>query len=318
METVPCNLCRSTNNTLVLEARDYITQTIHKVVRCSDCNLVFVNPRPEIKEIGEYYPALYYGDEPFSYEKIDAENRFKTLSKYISPGCRVLDIGCGRGLVLEKCKQNGCETWGTELSQLSSQYAREKLKLRILDKHLTDCAFSEDYFDIVTMYHSLEHQFDPLSVLREVHRILKPEGKLVLEVPRFNCRTSSRFKANWFHLDVPRHLYQFEDETLEKLLLTSGYSIIQRKKYSIMYDAFGAMQSLLNVCCSRKNLLNDLNTKRITIKDVLKTGITRNVLDLILSIYAQYLLFPLFLLIFWCRALSNNGGTLIYVSKKLK
>lgn len=316
MEFITCNLCHSKISSFLFEAQDYITGSKHKLVRCENCRLVYVNPRPGMEEISEYYPATYYGKEPFTYERIDAESRFKIIKNMLQPSSRVLDIGCGRGLVLGKCSNMGCEVYGTELSLTSSWYAREVLKLKIFNKHLIDCSFADDYFDLITMYHSLEHLEDPLGNLREIYRVLKPGGILVIEVPRFNSWMSVLFKGNWFHLDVPRHLYHFEDNTLEQLLNAVDLKVIKKKRYAILYDAFGGLQSVLNCCCIKKNLLNDINTKRYSAKDFFVSGTTRDKIELGLSLLGQLILFPLFLMISISMAIFNRGGTLVFVSKK--
>ncbi|KIH75855.1 Ubiquinone/menaquinone biosynthesis C-methylase UbiE [Geoalkalibacter ferrihydriticus] len=277
-----------------------------------------VNPRPTVDEIGRYYPDLYYGEQPFLYEKLDASSRFKQVRRYVKSGDRVLDVGCGRGLVLDKLKNIGCDVVGTELSEHSSKYAREILGIDILRKNLEECSFESGSFDCVTMFHSLEHLYDPLGALREVHRILKPNGRALVEVPRFDSIYSSIFKDKWFHLDVPRHLYHFEDKTLSGMLKKAGFEVVDIKKYAIMYDSFGALQSLLNCICHDFNLLNDLNTKRKLPGDIFQSGDMRQKFDLVLSFAAQGVLYLPMVFLAYALMLFNAGGTLrIWAQKKV-
>lgn len=316
METVTCDICSSKNFSLIFESKDYITGTLQKIVRCRNCGFVYVNPQPSVTELKDFYPQTYYGKNPFFYEKIDVSFRFKQVRKLLKKESKVLDIGCGRGLVLSRLKKIGCEVWGTELSEISSKYAREILGLNIINKNLEDCAFKKNSFDVVTMFHSLEHLIHPLKSVKEIYRILKPGGILIIEVPRFDSFHSRIFKDKWFHLDVPRHLFHFNDQTLEKLVTTAGFSVITKKRYSIMYDSFGALQSILNSLCSKQNLLNDLNTKRITISEIMKSRQKRLIMDSTISLVLQTLLFiPLVILTIILSPL-NIGGTLTLYAKK--
>lgn len=310
MDSTPCQLCWSKIYSELFDAQDYITRKHFKVIRCNGCHVVRVDPVPSAAEIGDYYPELYYGDTPFLYEKMDAAGRFKKVRPYVASGSRVLDVGCGRGLVLGKLHEVGCKVVGTELSAHSSKYAREVLGLEIHQKSLEDCAFEDDSFDVVTLFHSLEHLLDPLSSLREVCRILKPGGRMLVEVPRFDSFYANIFRDKWFHLDVPRHLYHFEDKTLEELLKNAGFALDDVKKYDIMYDSFGALQSLLNGLCSDFNLLNDLNTKRKSVAELLRAGTVRQKTDVAISLTGQALLYLPLVAMAYALVPFNIGGTL--------
>jgi len=317
MKFVECDLCKSIGYTLVFESMDYITNTPQKVVRCQQCGLVYVNPQPDADELGDHYPRVYYGEEPFLYEKLDAYSRFKRIRNFVTKGSTVLDIGCGRGLVLSRLKEIGCEVRGTELSDTSSKYAKNVLQLNIINRDLKDCGFNSDYFDVITMFHSLEHMISPLATLKEVYRILRPGGTLLVEVPDFGSIYSKIFKEKWFHLDVPRHLFHFTAHTLEKSLLTAGFSVFKQTRYAIMYDSFGALQSLLNYICLKSNLLNDFNTKRIKLKDNLSWSHKRVLLDIIISLLFQTIFYiPLFVFSYFL-SIFNVGGTLVLYARKL-
>lgn len=315
MET-SCPVCSGKQFSSLFMARDYITDLFFNVARCAACRLVQVHPRPASDELGRFYPELYYGDQPFFYERVDASSRFRQVSRQVKAGDRVLDVGCGRGLVLAKLRERGCAVVGTELSAHSSKYAREQLGLEILQKNLGDCAFPDNAFDCITLFHSLEHLPDPLDELRELHRIVKPGGRILVEVPRFDSFYSKIFRDKWFHLDVPRHLYHFEDDTLMPLLEKGGFEVIEVKKYDFMYDSFGAVQSLLNCVCSEFNLLNDLNTKRKSIGDLFRAGTRRQKADVVMSLAGQVILYPMFVLLAFVLAPFNIGGTLRVWARK--
>ncbi|RJO61249.1 class I SAM-dependent methyltransferase [candidate division WS5 bacterium] len=318
MNKIPCNICKSLENIPVFLASDYITKTMHHLVKCKNCGLAFVNPQPTKDEMPKFYPEVfYYSEEPFFYDKINARLRYKELQKVIKKRTgRILDVGCGRGMLLKTFKESGWVVAGTELSSVSARYAREVMDVEVLSKNIEDCNFANDYFDVITLFHSLEHLCDPMASLNVIKKLLKSDGILIIVVPRFNSVYSNIFKDKWFHLDVPRHLFHFDDRSLERLLTTAGFDILKTKRYSLLYDSFGALQSILNFVCSEFNLLNNLNTGRVRFQDIMKSGNRRLVVDLIVSYLSQALLFPPLFLIAALLSIINIGGTLtVYVRK---
>lgn len=316
MHSTTCDLCDSQHSFPVYDTNDYITGKPQQVVRCANCSLVYVNPQPDPSELGDYYPEVYYGDTPFLYEKLDANSRFNNVKGFVQKGNIILDIGCGRGLVLSRLKEIGCEVWGTELSAVSSKYARESLGLDIINKNLEDCAFPDNHFDVVTMFHSLEHHVSPTKTLTEVYRILKTGGILIVEVPRFDSVYSTIFGDKWFHLDVPRHLFHFNENTLEKLFTKAKFRVIKKKQFDIMYDSFGALQSILNFLCSKPNLLNDINTKRTSFKSILISKQYKILIEALLSFILQIILYLPLILVSILLAQMNKGGTLKFFATK--
>ncbi len=317
MRGASCNLCGSSEAIPLFSTRDYITHTMHNLVKCKSCGLTYVNPQLKKDELPAFYPATYYGGKPFFYEIVDAHSRYKWLHKIVGKHTgKLLDVGCGKGLLLKLFAQSGWEVAGIELSDNSARYATEVLGLRVLNKDIDNCDFSEESFDLITSFHSLEHLNDPLSALKTIGWLLKPDSLLIVQVPRYNSFYSKIFGDRWFHLDVPRHLYHFNDQTLEKLLERAGFHIFKRKKFVLMHDAFGALQSILNLLCSRMNLLNDLNTKRVRLTDIIKARKKRPLIDAMISLSLQTLVFPLLFFLAALFAVFNTGGTLTYYAKK--
>lgn len=315
MEYSKCNLCGSNNLGKVFNAVDYITGELHGVIRCKECGLVFVNPQPDIKEIGRFYPDIYYGMEPFLYEKIDNFSRLRKIKRMYSPPCKLLDIGCGKGLLLHSLKMKDFEVYGIELSENSARYAKEKLGINVKTKDIKDCEFQPDYFDVITMFHSLEHMKDPKQTLKAIHSILKNDGILIIEVPKFDSLYSRIFKDKWFHLDVPRHLYHFEEKTIKSMLKTTGFSIKKISNHSIIYDVFGNVQSLLNYLCSKMNILNDMSTNRLTFTSMWHKN-KRLIFDALLGYFLFPFIFTIFMVISMMLVPFNIGGTLIIYARK--
>jgi 2-polyprenyl-3-methyl-5-hydroxy-6-metoxy-1,4-benzoquinol methylase len=312
-----CNVCGSPENIPLFSTIDYISRTSHTLVKCKSCGLTYVSPQPTKEELSSFYPNKYYGTEPFLYEKADARSRFKMLHKTLGERRgRLLDVGCGKGLLLKLFKDSGWQVTGTELSEHSAQYARETLGIAICSEDIEKCNFQDQYFDVITLFHSLEHLMDPTSWLKTVKRLLKPNGLLIIQVPRFNSFYSKIFKNKWFHLDVPRHLFHFDDNTLENLLSAASFRVFEKKRYVLMHDSFGALQSILNCVCSEYNLLNDINTKRKSVKEIMNSPKKRLKIDLIISLLSQVFLFPLLFVLAAFLSIFNIGGTLTYYATK--
>jgi SAM-dependent methyltransferase len=141
---------------------------------------------------------------------------------------RLLDIGCGSGLLLREMSRLGWEVWGIEPDEAVARSVVRRLGLsseRIFLGGAEFAQFPAESFDLVTMSHVLEHLHDPQLVLRNVHRWLRPHGKLRILVPNVGSLESGMFGRFWFGLEVPRHLYHFDPATLYRLLGECGFAI---------------------------------------------------------------------------------------------
>lgn len=229
--------------------QDYITGDRFLVARCHRCGLDVTAPVPESVE--RYYPSSYYGSGRRFNPIIEwlLNNLYAYRARQIeskqNPG-KVLDIGCGRGLLLNKLRERGWEPRGTELSEEAAAYARHKLNLPVTTEELEECHFPDEEFDLVILWHVLEHVEEPRAMLREVSRILKPGGVLLVAVPNFGSWESRWSGPGWFHLDVPRHLTHFTPRSLRGSLEQAGLALISTNFFSTEYDFFSFVQSTQN------------------------------------------------------------------------
>ena len=111
---------------------------------------------------------------------------------------------------------------------------------------LVDAGYPEAHFDQVIIWHVFEHLLDPRRTLEEIHRVLKPGGRLILAVPNFSSFQARATGPAWFHLDLPRHLYQFPLAALDQLLERVGFAVESEHHFSLRQNPFGWVQSLLN------------------------------------------------------------------------
>lgn len=262
MEEAACNVCGATSPARLFTATDYLTRERFAVVRCSRCALAFVSPRPSAPELGRYYPAVYYGTRRSGFEAITVRRRARRVERLHgrAPG-RVLDVGCGHGGMLRLLRARGWQVVGTEFGARPDEPA-DDLDLRYAP--LEACGFPPDSFDVVTMWHVLEHMPDPQATLREVRRILAPGGRFLVAVPNFGSLQARLTGPDWFHLDVPRHLFHFRPDDLATLLGRAGFQVEQARRFSFEYDTFGFVQSVLNRILGYPNLLFDVLAHRGT------------------------------------------------------
>lgn len=238
-----CPLCGAEQGARLFDAADPLSSDRFDVRRCPRCRLVYVSPRPSQERMRAYYPDGYFGKRHPVFKEFFMGLRVRAL-RGRSRG-RVLDIGCGRGDFLMACRREGWEVAGVEQSGTPIMELRAGLGLDVVATE--DLAAQPDStFDAVTMWHVFEHLVDPREMLRQSHRLLRPDGVLVLEVPNFGSWQARMGFPCWFHLDVPRHLLHFDRAALTAILEAEGFRAETWGTFSAEYDVFGMLQSLLN------------------------------------------------------------------------
>lgn len=204
-ESVTCNLCGSDERELLFELRDYrlrVDDMIWSAVRCRQCGLGYLSPRPTKSEIFRYYPRRYFDHRSSLLE------RFRRQATYVrgSRG-RLLDIGAASGEFLLVMRDRGWEVLGIE----ASDEADNRHNLPILRGHFPeDCDLPPKSFDVITAWAVFEHLHDPAAAFQLCAHLLSPGGRLIIQVP--NLRS---VQSRWaLREDVPRHLYFFTPNTL--------------------------------------------------------------------------------------------------------
>jgi SAM-dependent methyltransferase len=252
METVSCNLCGSSATTPVATVPDLLLerrQVTATLVRCTQCGLVYQNPRPTLAEIGQHYPPEYdsYVDHAAQRKRnwllqkaidygIDKRCHFVTRHKRQGS---VLDIGCATGTFLLGMRRQGpWQTYGVELTDAVAQIARERHGLTVFTGTVEQAAYPAAMFDAVTLWDVFEHLHDPAGSLREIRRILKPDGVLVIRVPNLASWDAALFGVYWAGLDSPRHLYVFTPQTVSQLLQQAGFAVLKHSSAIGSYMTF--------------------------------------------------------------------------------
>lgn len=241
--------------------RDFASGEAFGILRCTGCGLVRTDFNPSQNDLSKYYDNAYYGDEgrrfPAPIEWAVAQFRHRrvraVLRHHSGPG-RILDVGCGRGLMLDDFAARGWDVVGTEFS---AELARAVMARFGFPVHMVGdlSGFEADSFDVVMMWHSLEHLAYPVDTLREVHRILRPGGVAVVEVPNLASWQARVGGGRWFHLDAPRHLVHFSRDALLDVAGDLGFGVCGVHTFSLEYGPYGFVQTLLNRLTRQPNLL---------------------------------------------------------------
>lgn len=242
MEHVNCNLCGIDNTRVLFRKKDKfgVTGDEFNVVECQGCGLLYVNPRPSQEEVGKFYPETYSWKETMEagsaatgwVRRLEKGYRYHLLRDEVSKvvkftgrnSGRILDVGCGTGDRLDVFRERGFETYGVETSD-SADYATSHLKLKVMKGDVFSAHFPDAFFDMVTLYNVLEHTHNPAGVIKEIHRILKKEGFLIIQIPNTNSLQCKIFKKRWAAFDVPRDLYYFGVQTLTSFLQEGGFDV---------------------------------------------------------------------------------------------
>jgi SAM-dependent methyltransferase len=212
------------------------------VVECAECGHRFVSPRPTQAAIAAAY------SDPHAYDHWLREEegrrrmwrkRLDLLERQPAPGRRLLDVGAGIGTFLALAAERGWQVAGTEISESAVRLARERHGLELRPAQLEEAGFEADSFDVITLWHVLEHVPSPRRTLLECHRLLVPGGLLVaatpndsaaMVLPRRAKRLLQRLPYRRYEELLPGeevHLSHFRPETLRRLLRATGFQPLQ-------------------------------------------------------------------------------------------
>src|SRR5262249_53138007 len=131
-------------------------------------------------------------------------------------GLEILDVGCGSGTLLGLLKQRGFQVRGVDFSAEAAAIAKSENGVNVAVGSIEEARFSNRSFDIVTLFHVMEHVTNPRRVLAEVARVLKPDGVVVLQVPNIESWQFKIFGARWYGLDIPRHVIDYSKNSMLK------------------------------------------------------------------------------------------------------
>ncbi len=281
---------------------------------CPECGLVSMHPQPTEEELLRFYASEYYGEGDAKFDQVTEGAvamfvwwRARLLQGFLPQAGKLLDVGCGRGNFLAAMTKLGFNVYGTELTESSAARSRRKFPDRVFTGDVTSLKLDDNSFDMVTLWHVVEHLRDPALVLKEVHRILKPGGRVVLAQPNIDSLQAALGGSKWFHLDIPRHLFHFSPRSLRHLLTKTGFTVIRESQYSIEQNPFGLLQSFLNRLGLPQNHLYH----------VLKNeGFKVSLLSRIGWMVTYYGLMPVAIVLSAIESLLGKGGSFYFIAEK--
>jgi 2-polyprenyl-3-methyl-5-hydroxy-6-metoxy-1,4-benzoquinol methylase len=224
-------------------------------VECARCGLVWIVLQMSEEELKRLYGAEYFQErgsyffdnavaDPGKGEETEVIRDFRRgidrIERFRKPG-KLLDVGCGVGVFLGVAKSRGWDVTGVDVSEYASGYAREKLGLDARTGKLDEVGLAEKSFDVITLWDVFEHFPDPVRQLREVRRLLKDDGVILLDTPneRGLLRELSRwiYKLSFGAIQYPAkklhhvyHLFYYSPATLAGMLQKAGFEVIDFEK----------------------------------------------------------------------------------------
>jgi 2-polyprenyl-3-methyl-5-hydroxy-6-metoxy-1,4-benzoquinol methylase len=211
----------------------------------AECGLVWLDPTPSASDLGKCYECYYThrtqhvrtGGTAFRTALRGAYRTFMNVTgirkqrqrladMYLDTRAsgKLLDVGCGDGSRLARMRELGWQVEGQELDAQAAATAHQFYKLQVRVGPLEEIGYPSESFDAVTMNHVIEHVYEPIELLSECRRILKPSGRLVVVTPNTESLGHRLFKANWRGLEPPRHLLTFCPRTLRILVQRAGFT----------------------------------------------------------------------------------------------
>ena len=194
-------------------------------VRCNDCALVLINPRPFLSELRAVYDADYSGAyiRKGASKRRRARKRVALLRQRYAPAGRWLDVGCSAGFILEAAAAAGFEVYGVDVEAAGVAHAREVLGFRnVFCGQLEALSLPSAAFNVITMYDVIEHVPDLNVVAAALRRLLAPGGILHIRTPDVGHWRRTRELSRWPEVKPSEHLYYFDKRTLPALLAKHG------------------------------------------------------------------------------------------------
>ncbi len=228
-----CPICNEQSFTTHLNCKDYtVSGKEFSISKCDSCGFKFTNPIPQENEIGKYYESEEYISHSNTSKTIidklyQAVRKYTIKKKYNlvkKNATAILDVGSGTGEFLSFCKHKGLITKGIEPSDSARNFSIKNYKLDISEEKELD-HLEEKSFDVITMWHVLEHVYHLNKRIEQIKRLLKEKGTIVIAVPNCSSYDAGKYQKYWAAYDLPRHLYHFTPNDIKLLMNKHGLKV---------------------------------------------------------------------------------------------
>jgi SAM-dependent methyltransferase len=252
-----CPACGNRQFRSLFRATDRLYHTTIKpflVVECSGCHLIRLSPWPEPSDLKLYYPQNYwFAPEPNAAASLEERYRRFVLRDHVSfvvgalknvARGPVLDVGCGGALFGRLLRERGFACLGLDSSPQAALVGWKHNTVPMTVSDFAQAPFAEESFAAITMFHVLEHLYEPAAYLQAAARCLRADGRLIVQVPNADCWQFLLLGEAWNGVDVPRHLVNYKTADMDALLETAGFEVVRHKFFSLRDNPAGLASSL--------------------------------------------------------------------------
>lgn len=243
MEKTLCNYCHSKKfETFISNIKSHEFNERFTLVKCKECGLIYLNPRPVRKNIGKYYATKnYFSGTSDAYQEYS--HIYDLIFQRLKKG-KVFDIGAGTGLFLAELKKRGWKIDGLELSSTARKDAKKRFGVILKSGDFLNLKKVDKDFDLVVLNNVIEHLYKPRETVEKIAKIVKKDGYVLISCPNINSIGAVIFGRKWYAMDAPRHVYQFSPDSLKMILESSGFKVIKishsffRHNYMTLFESF--------------------------------------------------------------------------------
>jgi len=257
-----CKICDSKDIEHIFFSKETHGKSMKKgeetfdILKCNKCECLFIsNLKIDSEYYKKYYNIGYYRNKRsrsilnflekllFNYSVKRKEKIILNFFEDKIKRLKILDIGCGNGDFLEKLDNKYFDKNGVEINSEGIKLCKKR-GINIINKEITKFNFKNEKFDVVTMWHVLEHVNNPIETLKKIKKILTDDGIFIFQVPNTNSLGFKFGKQNWFHLDSPRHLILYNSTCINELFKRTGFKLIKTKNefYDYPLDLFWSIR----------------------------------------------------------------------------
>ena len=234
-------------NPIYLTVKDHsVSGEEFELIKNSKYGFLETRPQPSSDKLPDYYKSEDYISHTDSqrnfFEKayhlvrsISLKKKLRLINSFTSESKILLDIGCGTGDFLQTAQENDWTVYGIEPNEQARRIANGKTKNRVFNLEKLQ-EFEAQGFDVITLWHVLEHLPNLEAQVEIFKKLLKPDGTLIIAVPNYKSYDANYYKEFWAAYDVPRHLWHFSKTSMSNLLSKESFQIIKIRP--MLFDAF--------------------------------------------------------------------------------